>query len=89
MTIKKLGELFTRVCINEYPTRTVSGKRQYYKRSDLDQWCEEAYDKGEDFFYVEPVNPVNPYGKLRLCEPKYGYEFNGMLNENEFTEIFG
>ena len=44
-----------------------------YKRDDLTQWAKEAFERGEDGFYAKPVNPLNPYGELELCEPSYCY----------------
>lgn len=54
-----------------YPKNT---KPQMYRRNDLYQWAEEARQRGESFFYCEPVDPQNPYGALRLCDEKFHYE---------------
>ena len=48
-------------------------KPQYYLRSDLNKWAEEARDNGKSGFYARPVNPNNPYGKFELCDPSYHY----------------
>lgn len=36
--------------------RTVDGDhRQWYRHSDLDKWCKEAYDKGLSYFYCRKI----------------------------------
>lgn len=45
-----------------------------YRREDLYRWAKEAFERGESYFYVKPINPDNPYGKLELCEPTYSYK---------------
>lgn len=45
-----------------------------YKRTDLTQFAKEAFEAGKKCFYVKPVDPSDPYGKLELCEPSYYYE---------------
>ncbi len=47
-----------------------------YRRDDLSRWAKEAFERGEDYFYVKPVNPLDPNGRLELCEPTYRYSCN-------------
>lgn len=63
-----------RTYIGRLPAIQNDGSMQLYRRQDLYDFAKEAYDSGEKYFYVEPVNAFDPYGKLRLCEPKYIYE---------------
>lgn len=51
-----------------------TGERRWYKRSDLDNWCMEAYMRGEEYFSCRPIDPNDPNGKLELCEPNYQIE---------------
>ena len=44
---------------------------QIYRREDLNKWATEARLRGEDRFYVRPIDPNKPYGQLELCEPTY------------------
>lgn len=62
------------VMMNQYPAVNLStGEPMLYRRGDLYKWAREAYDRGEQYFYVEPVDLENPYGSLRLCDPKEVY----------------
>jgi len=56
------------------PTMDKNGQRYWYKRRDLNDWCIEAYMRGEEYFSYRPVNPQDPNGKLELCEPEYQIE---------------
>lgn len=82
---------FVKVCTNStraYDTKTVDGVLtkvpMLFRREDLTQWAKEAFERGEDYFYYEPVNPLNPYGKQRLCEPNYAYALKHKLTPDEF-----
>lgn len=88
-SINDLKECFIKVCVNAYPVYTDSGNVQYYHRDDLYKLAQEARKNGQKYFYVEPVNPNNKYGKLRLCEPKYEYRLIRNLSENEYKNLFG
>lgn len=44
-----------------------------YRREDLAKWAEEAFNRGERYFYCRPADPNYPYGNLELCEPEYKY----------------
>lgn len=50
--------------------KVYAGKREpaLYKRSDLTQWAQEAFNRGEEWFYVKPIDIYRPNGKLELCE---------------------
>lgn len=56
------------------PTTDKNGQHRWYRRSDLNDWCIEAYMRGEEYFSCRPVNPQDPNGKLELCEPEYKIE---------------
>lgn len=62
---------------------------QMYKRGDLDTWAREARIRGEDYFYVRPVDPNNPYGELELCEPRYHYETNMVVDNDIYEQWMG
>ena len=88
-SLNDLKKKFKKVCLNAYSTKDSKGRCQIYKRKDFCEWSMEAYERGEDYFYADPVNPVNPYGKHKLCEPRYAYELMGMLSKEEYEELFG
>lgn len=62
---------------------------QMYKRGDLDTWAREARIRGEDYFYVRPVDPNDPYGELELCEPRYHYETNMVVDNDIYEQWMG
>lgn len=47
---------------------------QWYRRADLHNWAKEARKNGQEQFYYTCVNPNDPFGELKLCDPKYHYE---------------
>ena len=83
-------DFFQKKCTNQMLATTVrDGKLvpMLYRRGDLTQWAKEAYERGEPYFYCEPVNPDKPNGELQLCEPKYIYVLKQGLSEEEFLEL--
>ena len=52
----------------EHPSR-----QALYRRPDLAQWAEEAFERNEGFFYTKPKDGSNKYGALVLCDPEYEY----------------
>lgn len=74
---------FIKVCTNAHQ----AGKT--YRKADLNKWSEEAYERGEEFFYTEPIDPSKPFGGLKLSEPNYIYELKKGLTEEEFERLFG
>ena len=50
--------------------------------------AKEAFERNEMNFYCEPVDERNPYGKLRLSDPKYTYKLKRDLSEEEFEILF-
>lgn len=97
--LNNLQSLFRKKCINEMPAyeyrKTESGETikcpMLYKRADLTKWAQEAFDRGEDFFYCgRPENAMgrNDCGPLELQKPKYVYELHMRLTEEEFEKIF-
>ena len=64
----------TKKCINDFPTKTLFWDRWFYERDDINQFCKEAYENGEDVFYLEPVDISNPNGELKLGKARYEYK---------------
>lgn len=44
-----------------------------YKREDLMNWAQKAFEAGYEGFYARPVDPAQPYGELELCAPDYTF----------------
>lgn len=86
-TKEDLKKCFRKKCVNAYSAED-DGKPRLYRREDLTQWAKEACERGEKFFYAEPVNPNHPYGRLRLTEPSYVYRLNRALTKEEFNAVF-
>ena len=86
-TKEDLKKCFQKKCVNAYSAEE-DGKPRLYRRNDLTQWAAEAFARGEQWFYAEPVNVKEPYGKLQLTEPKYVYVCNRQLIEEEFKAVF-
>lgn len=61
-------------------------KPMLYRRDDLSQWAEEAFERGDDYFYTKPVNTLNPYGRLELCEPTYYYKCNLTFDQDLYEQ---
>ena len=57
-------------------------KPQWYLRPDLHEWAKQARAQGEDYFYAQPVDPKDPYGKLELCEPTHHYKSTFKIENN-------
>lgn len=87
-TTGDLKRCFHKVCLNAYSAEK-DGQPMLYRRNDLTQWAAEAFARGEEYFYAEPVNAAEPYGRLQLTEPKYAYVCNRQLSEEEFAAVFG
>ena len=87
-TKEDLKKCFRKECVNAYSAEE-DGKPRLYRRNDLTVWAAEAFSHGEKYFYAEPINKKEPYGKLQLTEPKYVYVCNRQLAEEEFEAVFG
>lgn len=90
MTVEEFKNKFVKVSTNQLKSYEYrSGKKvpMLYRRGDFTHFAQGAFDKGEDFFYTEPVNPLDPYGRHRLSEPKYIYKLKSDLTEQEFNEM--
>ena len=81
--LKEIKNKFTKVCTNAHQ----AGK--FYKRADMNKWSEEAYERGDDFFYTEPVDSNKPFAGIKLSAPKYVYELKKGLTPEEFERLFG
>ena len=92
MKIEDLKEKFEKVCVNASSAYTVNcdGRKKcvQYRRDDFAAWAKEAMERGEKYFYHEPVDPKDPYGKHRLCEPKYVYRMQSDLSVKEYKSLF-
>lgn len=87
-TTGDLKKCFSKVCLNAYSAEE-NGQPMLYRRNDLTRWAAEAFARGEKWFYAEPVNAAEPYGRLHLTEPKYVYVCSRQLSEEEFAAVFG
>lgn len=99
--LEKLKSMFVQKVVNacsaveRVPEKySLSGQEEkcprLYRRDDLTTWAKEAFDRGEDVFYVEPVDKNNPNGALRLSEPRHEYVMaTGALTQEEYEELFG
>ena len=85
-----IKDLFEKRSINAYKAIDNNGLPCLYRRNDLCTWAEEAYERGEKYFYCRPVDPDDLYGKFELCEPEYRWfirDRNG-LTEEQFNMIY-
>lgn len=73
----KIHKIYT----NAHPVYDKTGRIMSYLRPDLSAWANEFAKCGKRYFFTEPVDPVNKYGKLRLCEPKYEYRVDNLTPE--------
>lgn len=87
-TKEDLKKCFKIKCLNVYSAEE-DGQPRLYRRSDLTQWAAEAFARGENYFCAEPVDPKEPYGKLKLAKPRYVYTCSRALTEEEFKAVFG
>lgn len=84
-----LKRLLRRRTTNECIVTDDKGKRQWYRHPDLDEFSKQAYEKGQEYFYVKPADKNAPYGKQVLCEPEYEYVLKRPLTKEEFDNLFG
>ena len=91
LCLPTIEKLFDKCYTNLYHAADPQDKTRpmLYRRTDLTNWAAEAFERGERYFYCEPVDPQNPYGALRLCEPKYVYKMRRSLTPEEFKNVFG
>ena len=87
-TKEDLKKCFRKDCVNVYSAEE-NGQPRLYRRTDLTMWAAEAFARGEECFYAEPVDPKKPYGELKLAKPKYMYTCSRALSEEEFEAVFG
>lgn len=79
---------FVKVCTNAHSCRDKDGNIVAYKREDYSKWSKEFYEKGENYFYTESVDPKKPFGAKRLCDPKYEWRLVEALTEEEYRRLF-
>lgn len=87
-TKEDLKKCFRKDCVNVYSAEE-NGQPRLYRRNDLTMWAAEAFARGEECFYAEPVDPKEPYGELKLAKPRYVYACSRALTEEEFEAVFG
>lgn len=88
MTKEDLKKKFLCVCTNSYRAVDKNGKPFLYRRSDLTMFARQAVAEGKRTFCCQPVDPLDPYGELELCEPKYAYRLISDLTPEEFNLLF-
>lgn len=81
-----LNKSMTKTYVNQNLAINDDGSMQLYRRQDLYDFAKEAYDRGEKFFYIKPVNALDPYGKLQLCEPQYVYKGEITINNDIYEQ---
>ena len=74
-----------KTCINAHRVYNDTGRIMVYLRPDLSAWANEFAKSGKRYFFTEPVDPANKYGKLRLCEPKYEYRVDNLTSKEYDT----
>ena len=77
----KIHKIYT----NANPVYDDTGRIMTYLRPDLSAWANEFAKSGKRYFFTEPVDPANKYGKLRLCEPKYEYRVDNLTSKEYDT----
>ena len=87
-TKEDLKKCFRKDCVNAYSAEE-NGQPRLYRRTDLTMWAAEAFARGEEWLYAEPVDPKEPYGELKLAKPRYVYNCSRALTEEEFETVFG
>lgn len=60
-----------------------------YKRNDLSQMAEQAFKRGEMYFYAKPVDEKNPYGELMPCDPSVQYRCEMMIDNDLYEKWLG
>lgn len=87
-------DMFQKVCTNatrSYECEFIDGEYQKvpakFRRGDLTKWAKEAFDRNENYFYHEPVQPDEPYGRQRLCDPHYEYKLKNNLSTAEYNRF--
>lgn len=71
---------FYKVCINSAPCRGENGYLPY-RHPELNKMSEQAYDKGESWFYYNDVD-----GHVMSADPEYRYKVDN-LTEDEYQII--
>ena len=74
-----------KTCTNAHRVYNDTGRIMVYLRPDLSAWANEFAKSEQRYFFTEPVDPANKYGKLRLCEPKYEYRVDNLTPEEYDT----
>lgn len=81
--IRRKAQKVLKYPIHAHPSYELVGLRDHevtdlvhpadYRRADLSQWAQEAFDRGEPLFYTRPVPGQDDPYKLELCKPEYEY----------------
>lgn len=75
---------FKKITLNRMPVRNPSCE---YQHPDLQNISRKAAERGEKFFYYEPVDINKPYSKIRECNPRNVYVCTGSLKEKEYEQL--
>ena len=87
-SLSELKQLFKKQIANRYISTCPYGGPQPYLKPNMTKFAEQAYKCKEEYFYCEPIDPNNPNGPQKLCEPKYEYDLERSLTEEEYNSIF-
>lgn len=87
-SLSELKTLFKKQVANRYISTCPYGGPQPYLKPNMTEFAEQAYKQKEKYFYCEPIDPDNPNGPQKLCEPKYEYDLERTLAEEEYNSIF-
>lgn len=69
----------TKVVLNAYnAVQFKNGKPEpmEYRREDLTRWANDAFQNDEFYFFADPIDPNNPCGILKRCEPRTAYRID-------------
>ena len=79
-TKEDLKKCFRKDCVNAYSAEE-NGQPRLYRRTDLTMWAAEAFARGEEWLYAEPVDPKEPYGELNAYKRKRKSRSAGRFNQ--------
>ncbi len=69
----------TKVVLNAYnAVQFKNGKPEpmEYRREDLTRWANDAFQNDEFYFFADPIDPNQPCGVLKRCEPRTAYRID-------------
>ena len=87
-SLSDLQSLFKKQVSNKHISTCPYGGPQPYLKPNMTELAEQAYKRKEEYFYCEPVDPDNPNGPQKPSEPKYEYDLERPLTEEEYNNFF-